>query len=456
MDLEDATRDLRVMLGDPRTAVVAMSVPLIFSFLVVQVNSFADASWCSMLGVEATSATATIGPVYWIISGMGTGLGVGASTAIARHLGARDKQSADGLVTQTVAVSAIIGIAFTPVLWAVIDPSITMMGADGIRGECRDYILPIVACTPAFVLNGVIAGILRSEGAAKRSTAMLMVAAVLNIVLDPMFMFVLDMGVAGAGWATSASTMTSTAVGIWWYARGSMYLSMSFKGFRWNWDEIGEVLAVAVPRATEFALISFMCMVQRIFIFACAGSEGAALYNIPWRYITLVEVVSQAVGSAIIPIASAAIGQNDYRKAAEANRYGLRVSLAPMIAMTAVLFVFADIAMVPLTMSDSMTALRPEFAWVLRVFALCIPFVGIMDIASSVLQSLRLAQFSLLCTFARHGLTVLLLAVTYTVSFEAVIASVLVAEIFGAAIMAYVARKEFAKASSEAVLAPSF
>lgn len=455
MGEDEATRDLRVMLGDPRKAVIAMTIPLIFSFLVTQVNSFADAAWCSMLGKDAASATATIGPVYWMIGGIGTGLGVGASTAIARHLGARDRGRASALVTQTMALSTVIGIAFTPVFWVIVEPSISMMGADDIRTECVDYILPIVVCTVAFVVNGVVAGTLRAEGAAKRSTAMLIVASVLNIVLDPLFMFTLDLGIAGAGWATSVSTIVSTAVGLYWYARGRMYLSMSFKGFAWNREEDREVLRVAVPRATEIALISLMCMVQRIFVFACAGSDGAVLYNIPWRYVALAQVISQAVGSAIIPIASAAIGQGDFAKAETADRYGMRISLVSMSLIAVLLFVFAEQAMAPLTMSDSMDELMPEFLWTLRIYALCIPFVAVLDIASSVLQSLQLAQISLVCTFGRHGLTVLLLALTYTVSFHAVILSVLAAEAIGAVLMLLAARYEFGKVSSKAAGSPS-
>ncbi|MDO5861695.1 MAG: MATE family efflux transporter [Thermoplasmata archaeon] len=283
MSAEDATRDLKVMLGDPRTAVLAMSGPLIVSFLVVQINSFADTTWCSLLGLDPSSAVSTISPVYWIVSGLGASIGVGAATAIARRLGRGEKADADSLAVQTMVVSVIISLVATPILWLAQDPLIYMMGADDVRDLCREYIDPIVLGTLPMVINGVVSGILRSEGAAKHSTAMLLVAAVLNIVLDPILMFGLDMGLAGAGWATTIATVISTCVGLWWYARGSMYLSMSFRGFRPRLDLIKEVLFVGIPRATETTLISLMSMIQRIFVIACGGTLGAALYNIPWR-----------------------------------------------------------------------------------------------------------------------------------------------------------------------------
>lgn len=443
MGAEEATRDLKVMLGDPRTALRAMSGPLIISFLVVQINSFADTTWCSLLGLDPSSAVSTISPVYWIVAGIGTGIGVGAATAIARRIGRGDKETADALVVQTMAVSVIISLAVTPVLYLLLDPSISMMGADGIRGLCRSYIDPIVVCTLPMVLNGVVSGILRAEGAARRSTVMLLVSAVLNIVLDPILMFWLDMGLAGAGWATSMATIASTAVGLWWYARGSMYLSMSFRGFRVRLDLMKEVLFVGIPRATESFLISFMSMVQRIFIIACGGTLGAALYNIPWRFVSLAEVVSQAVGAALIPIASAALGQGNIEKAREANRYSIRITMILMVAIAAVLFVFADYAIIPFTLSESMAELRPQFAHVLRIYAILIPFFGLVDIGSSILQSLRLAQMSMVCSFIRNVIILVFLVFACRVSMDAIFYSLLVAEIIGGVMMVWLAKREF-------------
>ncbi len=86
--------DLDVMLGDPRRAIRRMALPLIVSFAVVQINSFVDTSWCSGLGADATAGMTTISPIYWIIAGLGGGIGVGASTLIARHLAnGRDKEA---------------------------------------------------------------------------------------------------------------------------------------------------------------------------------------------------------------------------------------------------------------------------------------------------------------------------------------------------------------------------
>ncbi len=440
---DEVTKDLKVMLGDPKRAVIAMTVPLIVSFLVVQVNSLADSAWCAMLGLDPTSAISTISPIYWIISGIGTGIGVGASTAIARRLGSGDRADAEDLVAQTTVVSLVISLVLGPIAYLLLDPSITLMGADNIHDLCRAYIDPIVICTVPMVLNGVIAGMLRAEGAAKRSTIMLGTAAVLNIVLDPILMFTLDMGAAGAGWATAISTLVSTLIGVYWYMSGSMYLRMVFRGFRFRMARIREILNVGVPRAVELTLISAMAMIQLVVIIAFYGTDSSALFSMSWKFISLAQVVSQATGSALIPIASAALGQEDTERARTANEYTLKITMVTMVALAAVLFLFAQWIIVPFTLSPSMEAIRPEFVVVLRIYAFIIPCMGLIDIGSSILQSLRMAQQSMVSSFLRNIVVIVLMFLTAFISLEAMFYGVLVAEVFGAVLMIWLARRGF-------------
>ncbi|MBR4698171.1 MAG: hypothetical protein IKP18_07020, partial [Candidatus Methanomethylophilaceae archaeon] len=139
-----AEKDLGTMLGDPRKAVRAMSVPLIVSYIVVQANSFADASWCSGLGIDASSAVAAICPIYWILNGFGTGIGVGASAVISRRLALDMRGSAESAAMHAILLSILISLVSLPIMLLLLDPCISWLGADDIRAECQDYILPVI------------------------------------------------------------------------------------------------------------------------------------------------------------------------------------------------------------------------------------------------------------------------------------------------------------------------
>lgn len=434
------SKDLERMLGDPKAAIRSMLLPLIVSYLVVQINLFADTSWCSGLGADASSAVSTISPIYWIVSGLGTGLGIGAATAIARYLGRGEKHNADRIASQTVVLSVIIGVVSTPVLFLIVDPAVRMMGAEDIMQSCRDYIYPQILAGAVIILDGTVSGVIRAEGAAKRSMVVLLVSAAVNMVLDPIFIYVLNLGLTGAGIATAVASTASAALGLWWYARGRLYLTMSFDDMRPRMADLKEILYVGIPRGTESMLISVMSMVQRIFVIACGGTSAAMFYNIPWRFVSLTEVISQAVGSALIPVCSANLGRGDFAKAEQGYRYSYTVTMVVMIAIAAVIFVFADWIIIPFTYSESMAALRPEFVHVLRIYALLIPFMGLIDIGSSILQSLRMAQISMFSSFARNILIVVLLFFASSVSLDAIYWSLVASEVFGGALMVWLAR----------------
>ena len=441
--MERESRDLERMLGDPKAAIRSMFVPLAVSFLVVQINLFVDTSWCSGLGSDASSAVSSISPVYWIVSGLGTGIGIGAATAIARYLGRGDKASADRIASQTIVLSLIIGVISTPILFLLIDPLVFMMGADDILALCRTYIYPQVLAGTLIILDGTVSGIIRAEGAAKRSMVVLLLSAGVNMVLDPVFIYTLDLGLAGAGLATAVAATASAALGLWWYRRGKLYLTLRKKDMRPDMADMKEILYVGIPRSTETILISLMSMIQRIFVIACGGTAAAMFYNIPWRFVSISMVVSQAVGSSLIPVSSAALGRRDYDKAETAYRYSLVVSVGVMTVIAIVLFAFADWLIVPFTYAPTMAQYRDEFAHVLRIYALLIPFMALIDVASSMLQALRMAQISMVSSFLRNLVVIVLLYFASTVSLDAIYWSLVVAEVFGGLLMVWLARSGF-------------
>ena len=249
-----AEKDLGTMLGDPRKAVLTMSVPLIVSYLVVQANSFADASWCSGLGVDASSAVAAICPIYLILNGLGAGIGVGTSAVVSRRLALGRRGSADGAAASALAISLLMALACIPAMLVLLDPCISWLGADDIREECASYILPVIALSPFNVLSGTLAGTLRGEGAARKTMLMMSAAAVANMVLDPLLIYGLGMGLFGAGLATAASSAVSCAMCAFWYLRGSLVIRPGLSGI--SGQEAATILRAGAPRAVEYFLVT--------------------------------------------------------------------------------------------------------------------------------------------------------------------------------------------------------
>ena len=267
----NGSSDLETMLGDPRRAVRRMSIPLIVSFLIVQINTFADSAWVAGLGTDASSAVTVISPVYWILNGIGMGVGIGASTVIARHLARGENGRGDHAAGQAIVFSLLVSILCIPVSTLLISPLVSFMGADDVMGDCISYMLPMTLLCTFNILCGTMSEVVSSEGATRKTMILMGSSATINIVLDPILIYTLDMEIAGAGLATAVSTIPACVICLWWFRTGRTVLHPTFKGYRPDTDVLKGILQVGLPRAGEYTVIYLMAMIQRIFIIVAGG-----------------------------------------------------------------------------------------------------------------------------------------------------------------------------------------
>lgn len=431
----NGSSDLETMLGDPRRAVRRMSIPLIVSFLIVQINTFADSAWVAGLGTDASSAVTVISPVYWILNGIGMGVGIGASTVIARHLARGENGRGDHAAGQAIVFSLLVSILCIPASTLLISPLVSFMGADDVMGDCIAYMLPMTLLCTFNILCGTMSEVVSSEGATRKTMILMGSSAAINIVLDPILIYTLDMGVAGAGLATAVSTIPACVICLWWFRTGRTVLHPTFKGYRPDMDVLKGILQVGLPRAGEYTVIYLMAMIQRIFIIVAGGTEGVALYSMTWSYVSMSNVIAMGIGAALVPICSAALGCRRLDKALDAYWYSMRLCLVVMTVLAIVLFVFAEWVVIPFTYTGSMMELRPEFVWVLRLYSLFVPVIGFIELGSCMLQAMRHAKASLASSFIRNMMIVSLMAITCGIGFHETLYGLAFSEFFGAALM---------------------
>jgi Na+-driven multidrug efflux pump len=241
----------------------------------------------------------------------------------------------------------------------------------------------------------------------------------------------------GAGLATGIASVASVSVGMFWCLSGRTYLTLTLRGFHFKKKEVSDIMYVGVPKSMETVLMASMSLIQRIFVIACGGVAGAMFFNIPWRYVSLACVISMAVSAALVPVCSAALGARDTAKAEAGYRYSLKITFISMAVISVICFVFADYLMLPFTYSPSMAELRPEFVHVLRIYAPIIVCMGMIDVGSAILQSLRKAQVSMYSTFFRNLLLIAVLYIASGISMDAIYYGLFLCEIVGVVIMLY-------------------
>ena len=400
--MEKNSKDVEALLGDPKKSILYMSIPLFFSFLIGTLQNFIDGIWCSGLGPDQLSAISIAGPAYQIIMSVGMAMGVGATASIARAIGAGDKNKADRLVSQAVVVTIIASFFVMIIMYFCTEPLITISGGGYNVDITMEYMRPYLICALPLVSYGLMTGLLRAEGAAKKSTAVSITASILNMILDPIMIYVLDLGVAGAAWATCISFILALFLGISFYARGKTYLTPPFKGFRFDPVLLKEIGVVAIPYAIEIVLMALMVAPEQYLVTTCGGSDGLVIYVNAFKYAALVMIPASAIGAALIPVVSAQIGQGDPKKVNSSIFYSAKIIFLIEAFLGLILFIFADQLINLYTYSEEMAPLHDEMVLALRIYSIVPITNGMMRIGISVLQALRKAVVSSALSFLRE------------------------------------------------------
>ena len=423
--------DLETMLGEPKHAIRSLALALSLSYLVVHLNTFIDSYWTTMLGDVAMSAVSTMSPIYWIVTSVGIGLGVGVSSTIAFRLGKGDNERASLLATNALICGLISSIAVSIIVYIFLGPMVSFVGANDIKQECVDYALPFALMASSLIINGIVAGLLRSEGSRVKSMIVLIIAAGFNIVLDPILMFNLGMGVAGAGWATSIGALVSSIIGLYWYFAGKMVVKIDRNSLHFDRSASLEVLGVGAPRTAEALVTGITNVIQRVFIVTAGGTVGVMLYNLPFRYSSLIIVIAEALGAAMIPVCSAALGRNDRKKAIFGVNYAISLSVILTTILSVLMFIFAD-DLAGIFMNDpSMEQHRESLTWVIRMFCIFTPFDGLRKIGSCMLQVVRKSKISTYAMLAWAVFKLILYWIGSLYSFEMLIYATVASYIIG-------------------------
>jgi len=443
---KDGETELDRLLGEPRRAIRGMVVPIFIALLVVELNQFVDTFWVSGLGATDAEAVSVVTPLYGLMMCAGLGISVAATATISFRLG--EGREAGDLVANSIILGIIFAVISSVLITLFFDVAIDIMGAGGVRGPGWEYMIPFVLMSPAVLVYTILGGALRGEGAARKSTIIQSTAAILNMVIDPLLIYVLGMGIFGAGLSTCVSALISVSIGLFWYLKGRTVVPLAMKDFRYDKQAVAEILNIGGPKTAQSIISNVTDLIQRVFLVIAGGTTAVMLYNYPWRYIGMMGLPWRAMDSAMIPVASAAYGQGDLDKMRESFSYTFKLVILAGVAAAAIMLVFAEPLMAIMTYEESMHELLPRFVWTLRVSALLVPFSALMAVESSMLQSMKRAKIAMnyffIWAFIKLGLYALAAYGYFGIDpFEAIIYCMVLVHVFGGLCLTYLQRREF-------------
>ncbi len=418
--MDNRTKDVDNLLSNPKRALLTMSLPLLCALIVENLQTFIDGVWCSGLEAEAMSAISMSHPIYGMIASVGTGIGVGVSAAVAKYIGANDKDSAENIVAGSIYVSFIVSIAAAAIMWVLAEPIVVFCSGEASVELCMEYTRPFLVCSFFLMMNAVWAGLLRSEGAARKSMLLSVIASILNMILDPILIYGLNLGVLGASLATCISFIAITAIAFWWYLSGRTYLRMNLRGYHFRKAPLFEVMIIAVPCIIEMLVQPLISVPQNAIVYGCGGEEGFVAYTYAFRFIGIALIPTIAIGKSLIPVISAAIGQDDSKKIMESCKLTYKYTLSMEFVFMIVIFLTADILVNAFMNSESMLAIHDEMALAVRIYTLTCIFHTFRIVGTSILQASRHAVIASVLTLTREFMFLGFFAIAATISMHAI------------------------------------
>ena len=238
-------------------ALMALGVPIMIGMLINALYNLVDAYFVGGLGESPMGAISIVFPLGQVVVGLGLMFGNGAASYLSRLLGRGDKDTANKVASTALYSSVIIGAVIIIFAAIFLKPILFLLGAtDTIMPYAVAYARIYVISCIFNVFNVTMNNIVSSEGAAKTTMCALLLGAVLNIGLDPVFIYVLNMGVVGAAIATAISQLVSTLVYVAYVFRKKSAFSFSMRNFNPSKQILIQILKIGVPTLTFQLLTS--------------------------------------------------------------------------------------------------------------------------------------------------------------------------------------------------------
>lgn len=408
---------------DLRRLIVRLAVPAVVGLSTNAAHHVANAIFVGMIGVDALAAVLVALPVVGLIAAVGEGLGVGAATAIGRDLGAGDHDRAGTTASTIIALALTLGLLLGAVLALAHQPILIVFGALPETLPRAGHYLTITALgAPLILLQIVCDFVAIGQGRTRFSMWTLIGGFTLNVVLDPILIFGLGLGVAGAALATILSQIVVLAVYAGWFARRRGTIPVARGLVRWHRSVLGPVLTVALPTMAGSLLTGVAFALLYRAAGAHGGEAGIAAVGVAMRVLTLgtLPILGFTLGAQ--PVMSFAWGSG--------NRPRTMAAFGFTAVVTTVFCVFyAGIGMAVARPTAGLFTADPptrELASQALVAALlAFPFAGLRTVILALLQVIgRPVQVTLLA-LAQNGylLIAALVLLPPRLGFEGVIAS---------------------------------
>lgn len=381
--------------------IITLGIPTTISMLITNVYNMADSYFVSKIALSAGGATSIVFGIMSILQAFGFMFGHGAGSHISRMLGSKHIEKANKYASTGFFWALFSGLFIMSAGLIFIEPLMRLLGStDTILPYAKDYGRWILIAAPAMTSSCVLNNILRYEGKAVLAMVGLTTGGLLNMALDPIFIFILDMGIAGAGLATALSQYISFSILLSMFLTKKTQSSLSPKYFAKELRVIGDIVITGLPSLARQGLNSISTMVLNAQAKAFGDAAIAAMGYVG-RTSSLIFSVGLGIGQGFQPVAAFNYGAKKYSRVRKGTWFTLIFGAAFMGVISAACFVLAP-QIIGLFRKETLVIDIGSEA--LRIMCVFLMFLPVSVVATMLFQSIGKSIPALVLSLLQSGL----------------------------------------------------
>ena len=378
------------------------AIPASIGFLVMFVYSIVDTifvgRWVGSLGIGAITV---VMPITFLVGAIGMAIGIGGSSIISRALGA-DEEGKAHLTFGNMAVLAIgLSTIFVVLGYIFADEVIIAFGGKGdILEPARQYFHIVMAGIPFLAWAMMTNNVIRAQGYPKVAMFVLIIPAISNLILDPIFIAVLDWGLDGAAWATFISYIFSALLTFWFFLSGRSEIKLQVKNLRLKAPIVKEIGAIGGVSMARQGTISLLSIVLNHTLFSYGDELSIAAYGIVNRVIMFANFPVIGIMQGFLPICGFNYGAKKFGRVRESIVTSIKAGTGVALVIFAIILIFPH-SLVSIFSEEAELLAAAEHALVLIMLAT--PTITIQLIGSHYFQAIGKAMPALWLSLMKQG-----------------------------------------------------
>ena len=381
--------------------VITLGIPTTISMLITNIYNMADSFFVSQISQSAGGATSVVFGIMTILQAFGFMFGHGAGSQISRFLGKQDSQNASKYASTSFFYSLLCGIIILAGGLIFLEPLMMLLGStETILPYAKDYGMWILIAAPAMTASCVLNNILRYEGMATLAMIGLTTGGILNMILDPVFIFALNMGIEGAGLATALSQYISFGILLYMFLAKRTQSKLSIKHIDRGVRVIGSIIKEGLPSFARQGLNS----VSTVVLNAQAkpfGDLAIAAMGYVSKTAGLIFSVGLGIGQGFQPVVGFNYGAKKYDRVRKASIFTFLFSMAFLGVISAICYIFANEIIYLFGSNDEVTKIGGV---ALRMFCISMLFFPVSVVATMLFQSIGKSISALVLSCLQNGL----------------------------------------------------